>query len=163
MLNVTFRFLSFRSRSEKEIRTYLQKKVHESSDAPVIGRVIERLRELGYVDDKKFIRWWIEQRQGYKPKGMRLIVQELRAKGIAQDLIDEVTEEMRQLDTDREPHNAHSEIDPALRAIAKKSDQWKLLPKIEQKKKIYGFLGRRGFSSDVIHRVIDEVVYHRIQ
>lgn len=138
LLNAAFRFLSFRPRSAKEVKEFLQKKTKTES---VVDRVMDRLIELGYIDDAKFAAWWIQSRQITKPKGMRLIKQELKQKGI-------VTSEI--------PVIPEDEI--ASRAIQKKREIWKKLSKLEQKKKLYDFLGRRGFSYNTIARVIDDVL-----
>lgn len=118
---------------------------YKISDSTLLERVITRLRELDYVNDEKFAAWWVDQRQSHKPKGTRFLTQELKAKG--------VTVEIKQSD----------EVGLARQALAKKLDRWQALPKLEQKKKIYGFLGRRGFDSEVIRHVIDEVVGGRVQ
>ncbi len=141
LLNASFRFLSFRPRSFKEIGDFLHKKTRKTYVAPeVFKRITDRLTELGYIDDAKFTSWWIAARQRTKPKGMRLIKQELKQKGI-----------------DIEAGVETSEDDIARRAVQKKIEIWKKLPKPEQKKKIYDFLGRRGFTLEVIRRVVDEV------
>lgn len=142
LLEAAFRFLSFRPRSEKEIEDFLKRK---APNRDLGDRVTARLRELGYLDDAKFADWWMTQRQAHRPKGMRAIAQELKVKGIeAKDIhIDEVAS--------------------AKQAIEKKLPLWCKLPALEQKKKIYGFLGRRGFSGETIHRVIDEAVKGRVQ
>src|SRR3989344_2049706 len=135
------RFVSFRPRSEKEILDFLHKKLSKShTTAPkVLDQVIIRLRELGYVDDEKFAAWWVDQRTGRKPKGKRVIEQELKQKGIEADIrIDEKT--------------------LAVRAIQKKLPVWKIMPLLKRKKKISEYLYRRGFDWNVIGRVVDEVL-----
>lgn len=147
LLEFSLRFVSFRPRSEKEIRDFLKKKVNKSGtrNVAVLEDVVTRLRVLGYVDDAKFASWWVEQRGLHKPKGARLIADELKAKGISLEV------------------NTHDDVALAKQAIAKKLFRWQKLPKLEQKKKLYGFLGRRGFDGDTIHRVIDEVVNGQVQ
>lgn len=154
-LDAVFHFISFRPRSEKEIRQFLQKKskkLGQLTDS-MFRRILDRLRELNYLDDEKFVRWWVDQRQSHRPKGTRFIVAELRGKGIAQDVIDAVITQQSE----------YSELDGARSIVIKKMKQWKTLPVTEQKKKIYEHLARRGFTSDLIHRIIDEVVYGRVQ
>lgn len=142
LLNAAFRFLSFRPRSSKEVSDFLRKKTRKAYVAPeVLTRVTDRLIELGYVDDEKFASWWIESRQKTKPRGMRLIKQELKQKGITTDAIENVPEDVI-----------------ARRAVEKKLEIWKKLSKPEQKKKLYDFLGRRGFSYNTIARVIDGIL-----
>lgn len=145
LLTAAFRFLSFRPRSSKETEEYLHKKTKKVFVAPeIFKRVMARLVELGYIDDVTFAAWWIESRQKTKPKGMRLIKFELKKKGIDTGEIVEIPED---------------EI--ARRAIRKKIETWKRLPKLDQKKKLYNFLGRRGFSYNTIARVIDSTIGNR--
>lgn len=149
LLESSFRFLSFRPRSEKEVRDFLLKKLLRRNvvDEGVVDRVLSRLRELGYIDDEKFSSWWIEQRHSHKPKGARLIAQELKAKGI----------KSQYSYGGRNVTDTDDEAVLARRAVIKKLPLWQKLPKLAQKKKIYGFLARRGFDGGVIRRVIDEV------
>ncbi|MBI5620487.1 RecX family transcriptional regulator [Candidatus Gottesmanbacteria bacterium] len=164
LLESSIRFISFRPRSEKEIRFYLGKKFqkHKISDAPLLDRIITRLRELDYVNDRKFAAWWVEQRQIHKPKGMRLIAQELKAKGIDRELVS-VMMQSDNFPSGREQNYQDTQEGLARKALEKKLSLWDKLPKLEQKKKIYGFLGRRGFDGEVIGRVIDEVVARKVQ
>lgn len=145
-LNAAYHFISFRPRSEKEIREFLQKKRKKLGQATesIFQRVLGRLGELGYLDDEKFVRWWIDQRHTHRPKGSRVIIQELRAKGIARDIIDWVIGQQ----------NNNSELDGARSIVNKKMNHWKTLPATEQKKKIYEHLARRGFTSEIIRHVI---------
>lgn len=166
LLNASFRFVSFRPRSEKEIVDFLEKKLKKWNvyGPGLTEKIIARLRELGYVDDSKFVSWWIEQRHTHKPKGMRLIAQELKAKGISDELVKPLlVKKGGQYFSDRNENDTDDEETLARRAIARKLPLWKKLPKPERKKKIYGFLGRRGFESDTIAHIIDEVDGRRVQ
>lgn len=157
LLDASFHFVSFRPRSEKETRSFLEKKLqkHKISESILLERVITRLRELDYINDEKFVAWWVDQRQTHKPKGMRLITQELKAKGVPDDLIKTLFVKRRdQSSCGRNEIDTDDELALAKRALEKKIPQWRRLSKLEQKKKIYGFLGRRGFDSDTIRRVI---------
>ncbi len=149
LLQASIRFISYRPRSEKELRDFLSKKLArwKVAGSGLITKVIERMRELDYVDDAKFTAWWVEQRQTFKPKGMRLITQELKAKGI----------DLRQFFRDRGQIDTLDEVEIAQRALKKKLALWMKLPSLERKKKLFDFLSRRGFSSDTIFRVIDEI------
>lgn len=131
LMGAAIRFVSYRPRSEKEIRDFLEKKLQKShTSAPtLLDKVIARLAELGYVDDAKFAAWWIEQRSGRKPKGAKLVVYELKEKGI-------------KVSVERD------EKALAAKALAGK--------KVLDKKKAIDFLMRRGFSWEVSARVVDE-------
>ena len=89
LVNAAIRYVSFRPRSEKELRDFLTKKLTKwkvSGDL-LISKVIARMGELGYVDDAQFAAWWIDQRTAFKPKGNRLIKMELKAKGVSDSVI----------------------------------------------------------------------------
>ena len=138
LMNAALRFVSFRPRSEKELTDFLSKNLTKwkVSGSGLLKNVIERMRELGYVDDRKFADWWITQRNSFRPKGKRAIQFELKRRGVEQDV---------QFD----------ETESAQKAISKKLVLWSRLPIIEQKKKTYTFLAQRGFSFQTINRIID--------
>ncbi len=85
-----FRYISYRLRSEKEIRERLRKHGFDN----VIEEVIKRLKELSLVDDVAFARFWKENRVSFKPLSRRLLRQELKQKGIAEPIIAEVILDM---------------------------------------------------------------------
>lgn len=157
LLNAGIRFISYRPRSEKEIRDFLKKKLTRWKiyGGTVVDKVIDRFTELGYVDDAKFAAWWVEQRRTFRPKGIRIITQELKAKGIRRETLEDV---VCQSHPDRDQNDKQlSEVDLARRAVQKKLAMWQRLPLLEQKKKIYAFLGRRGFDGETISSVIDDI------
>ena len=157
LLQASIRFVSYRPRSEKEIRDFLETKLKrwKTFGGTVVQKVVDRLAELGYVDDAKFAAWWIEQRQTFKPKGMRLIIQELKAKGISREFLEDV---VCQFSSDRNKvDKLLDEAKAARGAVQKKLLLWQKLPLLVRKKKLFDFLSRRGFSWDTISRVIDEV------
>ena len=55
---------------------------------PAIAEVLDRLVEVGLIDDSEYARAWLAGRWGRRPSGWRRLQQELRAKGIADDDID---------------------------------------------------------------------------
>ena len=138
LLGASIRFVSYRPRSEKEIRNFLQKKLTRWKifGGTVVQKVADRLAELGYLDDAKFAAWWVEQRQTFKPKGKRLIMQELKAKGVG---VEDV-------------YIAQDEIEAARRAVQKKLTLWEKLSTLDRKKKLSNFLTRRGFAYDTIEQ-----------
>ena len=147
LVNASLRFVSYRPRSEKELKEFLTKKIikWKLSGALLVQKVIDRMRELGYIDDEKFAVWWLGQRTTFKLKGNRVIELELRAKGVPKAIIDPVL-------ATREPQSA---LEDAKKAIARKEAIWAKLPPLERKKKLYDYLGRRGFDFDTIAKLID--------
>lgn len=142
-------FVSYRPRSEKEMRNFLVQKLRKKNftNEEVIEQVVRRLYELKYLDDKVFAKWWVEQRQNFRPKGKRSLSFELANKGISRDVIDIVLGDLGLSD----------ELEMARQAVTKKFRIWKKLPLIEQKQKTYAFLARRGFTSQIIAKIIDEI------
>ena len=152
LLSHAINFVSFRPRSEKELSDFLGKKAKKEGlvDYSIITRVMDRMRELGYVDDRAFVLWWVSQRSAFRPKGKRALVQEVEQKGVAHEVaVLGVSEALG------ESENG-SEADMAKKAISKKIVKWSHLPIIEQKKKIYSYLSLRGFSGETIGKIIDE-------
>ncbi len=152
LLNAAFRFVSYRPRSEKEIRDFLHKKLKawKVAGESTVKKVMERMVEYGHVDDAKFVRWWVAQRASFRPKGKRLLIQELRQKGISQEAVEAV------LVAQKGTLEAYNELGGAKQAIARKVVLWGKLPPLERKRKLFAYLARRGFSSDVARRVVDE-------
>lgn len=153
-LNKALKFLSYRPRSEKEVRDNLLKKKASSS---TIDLIIKKLQEQKFLNDREFAKWWIEQRTLVKPTGKRLIKFELKRKGIDKELIDEMFNSIEDI--------VHDELEMARSLVQRKINKY--LPAGRQVKgldrqKIYqrlgGFLSRRGFDYDTIKKVIDEFV-----
>jgi len=138
------RFLSFRPRSEKEIKDYLKKKkIGEETQK----MVLKKLKKANFLDDREFTLWWIEQRMTFRPSGKRLLEYELRKKGVDKEIIEESFA----------PRLYPSfEFKMALKAAKKKLSSYQKLPSLELRKKMTAFLARRGFSWEVIKEVVDE-------
>ena len=134
-------FLSYRARSESEIRSNLHK--HEFPEA-VIEATLDRLRQDGFANDVQFAQAWVENRNTFRPRGRRALALELRQKGIGDDVIQSALEgiDEEQLATD------------AARQKAGKlqTREWNLF-----RKKLSGFLARRGFSYSIINPIVMQV------
>jgi len=91
-------FLSFRPRSEKELRDYLKKK---KCDELTAERIVENFKEHKFINDEEFAKWFIEQRTLLRPKAARLIKMELKQKGIDKDLIEQLLENGKDSDFDK--------------------------------------------------------------
>ncbi|RJR24999.1 hypothetical protein C4578_02240 [Candidatus Microgenomates bacterium] len=140
------RFLSYRPRSFFEIEGYLEKnKVGKETQKLVKNK----LGSLKLIDDEAFVRWWIEQRTKFRPKGRYFIIAELNQKGIAKDLIEKVLPEERTKDDERSV---------AQKIALKKLERIKNLPENEKKLKLYSALSQRGFSYDIIKEIVDKVL-----
>ena len=133
------RFLGFRPRSQAEVKSYLKGKKY---DDETISEVIDRLEKMGYLDDEAFALFWIENRQRFKPRSRRALRFELHQKGVERDIVAEATENV-------------DEEEAAWRAVENKAGRWYNLQADEFRRKLYGFLQRRGFHYDIIKKTYE--------
>jgi regulatory protein len=131
---VALRFLSFRRRTEKEVKDKLKKKDFEER---IIKSTIDKLKGYDLINDFEFATAWVKERLAYKPRGKKLLRQELWKKGIKKDIIDQVTEELCQ-DEDK----------LALELLEKIKKRYKNLEPKVARRRMYALLMRRGFSYD---------------
>lgn len=131
--NQAIRFLGFRPRSQTEIERYLQDKGYAPE---VVSHIVERLRQERYLDDEAFARFWLENRERFRPRGRQALRYELRQKGLDPEVI-----ETTLADVDEE--------ESAWAAIEGKIYRWKNLEEQEFKQKAMAFLSRRGFNYEV--------------
>ncbi len=136
--------LSYRPRSIKEIRDRLAQKGYAE---PAVEAAVERLIGWGYLNDGDFARRWVENRVEHRPRGTRLLAQELRHKGIDRDLIGETLEEA---DID--------ELAAALQAGERKAQSYAKLEPAIAKRRLSGFLARRGFNGGVVRQATEQLL-----
>ena len=135
------KFLSYRPRSSAEVRENLAK--HEIP-SHTIDSVLDRLHQNGMVDDRAFARAWIENREEFRPRGARALRMELRQKGLDEDLISEVLESI-------------DEVELAYKAASPKAPRYQGLDEWDFKKKLGGFLSRRGFDYSTITETTQQI------
>ena len=92
-------FLAVRSRSVDETRVRL---VHLGYPASIVEQVLERLVEIGYLDDDAFARAWVESRDRARPRGAVALRRELQRKGVPDDVIAGILEERAALAAQRQ-------------------------------------------------------------
>ncbi|MSU76193.1 hypothetical protein EXS54_01845 [Patescibacteria group bacterium] len=131
-------YVSRRPHSEAELRTKLGKKDYDEAH---IDDALVRLNELGYLDDEAFARQWIAERG--TARGQRLLQMELRRKGVADAIIEQVLAE----DTPDELSHAK---DLATKRLSRLSGQ----PPAVVRRRLTDYLARRGYSYDVISQVL---------
>ena len=135
-------FLSYRPRSKAEIRRNLRKyKVPEN----LIEPTVERLEQNKFINDKEFAQIWVENRNSFRPRGRRALRVELRQKGIADEVIQSSLDEL---------------VDEEILAYQAGIKKAKKLAKYEWqdfRKKLSGFLARRGFSYGVISPLLPQL------
>ncbi len=136
-------FLAYRPRSEGEIRRKLQQGGYPEATADL---VLEKLREWRYVDDEDFARRWIENRSAHRPRGSRLLAQELKAKGVPSAVTAEALDEA-----------ALDEAADALALARQRSRQLADLDAQVRERRLTGFLARRGYGFDVIRATLESL------
>jgi len=134
-------FLSYRTRSESEIRQNLRK--HEIPEE-VIEQTLERLRQGRLADDDKFAQAWVENRNTFRPRSRRALSVELRQKGLSDE-------------TARSALEGLDEEALAYEAGLKKVRRLELLEWNEFRRKLSEFLARRGFPYSVIAPVVSRI------
>lgn len=134
------KFLSFRPRSEAEVRRNLE----DAKFPPgVIEASLQRLRRAGLVDDRAFAQYWLENRAQFSPRSARALKVELRQKGIAAETVDELLQVTE-----------HDEDTAALEAARPKARRMAALDAQAFKQKLGAYLMRRGFNYEVAAQAI---------
>lgn len=129
--SAALRLLSTRPRSEKELRSRLASK---GFDEPCIERTLDSLKEQGLTGDETFAKEWVENRNTFRPRGRRLLAQELRQKGVDDETVRQILEE---LEPDEEL--AYRAAQAHLSHVS--AQDW-----LTFRQKMGGYLVRRGFS-----------------
>ena len=140
-LNAAIHYLSYRPRSESELRAKLQQCAF---DDDIQEAVITRLREQGLVNDTAFAQFWKDNRESFSPRSRWLTKLELRRKGVANDIIERVV-------------GAIDDDDSAYRAALRKA---RSLPRSDYQdfhRRLGEYLKRRGFSYSVINHNVERL------
>lgn len=137
--------LSYRPRSEKELRDRLRRKEFPEE---IIEGCLQELDRLKLLDDRTFAEMYTRDRLRQTPKGRSGLIADLRKKGIDREQAESAVEDCLE-------QAEMSEVD--LAREASKKFRWKSGEEtFKAKRRMYAFLGRRGFSSDAIRSVLDE-------
>lgn len=137
-LATALRLLSYRPRSTAEMRERLARR---GTPPHLQEETLQRLREMGLLDDEAFARSWVESRQRTSPRGRRLLARELRAKGIGGEA---ARRSLAHLD----------EEEAAYRAAARRAPALAGLPYDQFQRRLGDFLLRRGFSYETVRHTV---------
>ena len=134
----------------RRTRRDLERRLKEKDfDAAAIATTLDRLTEVGLVDDVEYARAWLAGRWGRRPSGWRRLEQELRAKGVSQ----EDAERARELLSER--GNAPDEVESAAKLVAQARRRYAGLEPHVERKRLYALLARRGYDGDTIRKVLE--------
>lgn len=152
-------YVMMRPRSAKEVRDYLWRKTRTTRYKSRSGeikeragvsqlladRVFDRLVEKNYIDDERFARFWVENRNMRKGASKRKLQNELRSKSVDQTIIDQVVSTSSRTDDD--------EID---KVIAKKGHRYDEL-------KLVQYLVRQGYDYDLVRTKVNQFIDSQYQ
>lgn len=136
--------LSYRPRSEAEIRQRLS----ERYDEETVVTALERLRRSGLVDDREFARYWVQNRLQHNPRGAIALRQELYQKGVDESAVEEALAE-------------YNEEEAATRAAEIALRKFRGLSPQLLRRRLTEYLLRRGFSYDTIQPVVIQALADR--
>lgn len=135
--------LTGQARSRHELADKLKAKLVPDD---VATRLLDRFEEVGLVDDEAFARAWIASRQPGKGLARRALAQELRRKGIDDEVAKEALDE---IDPDAEESAARALVRKKLRTLGRVDDT-------TATRRLVGMLARKGYSSGLAFAVVRE-------
>lgn len=130
-----YRYLASRDRSREEVARRLRRRGFPEG---VIEKTVEDLTRMQYLDDVRFARNWVRIRREQKGYGRDRLRQELAAKGLEKELIEEAL-----------GNNPEAEAEAARRLLDKRlRSDGPLSP--QQRQRAYRFLRQRGYPPEVV-------------
>ncbi len=158
-------FLAVRPRSVDETRRRLR---HHGYQPGLVDGVLERLVEMGYLDDEGFAQAWVESRDRARPRGEMALRRELSMKGIDRETIRKVlagraegSVESASPDEGPVSHVARTAtrdegltVSPERGAAARLLDRRRaallgVTDPRQRRQKAYALLARNGFAPDI--------------
>jgi regulatory protein len=154
VLEAAARFLESRARSVAEVRRRLTGAGYRTD---LVDGAIERLLELGMLDDDAFARAWVESRDRARPRGERAIRQELTLKGVDRSTVDLVLGERREAVASRSAEDdgaVSADREAAERLIARHARSLaRVADPRRRRQRAYALLARNGFDPEVCRTV----------
>ncbi len=142
--DAAYRFLAYRPRSRAEVEAKL---LDRHFSEITVRDVLSGLERLGYLNDREFARQWAEARVRLRGFGRRRIERELRDKGIGRDIIKETLLDVA---------GGETELRTAQDIARRKLKTLQSIDRETCRRRLVGFLERKGFSYDVIRTVLTE-------
>jgi len=137
-------FLTRREHARAELAGKLKQKGYPGE---VIASVLDELERQRYLDDQRFAQLWVAHRRAAHPRGRRMVALELEQKGVAPEVAREAIDVVF-------PENEEREDMAAL--IRKRLRSLQRLDPQVARRRLFGFLARRGFSYEDVRQVLTE-------
>jgi regulatory protein len=149
--NLCLRLLTARARTRAELEGHLTKRGYPED---VSDRVLNRLAQVGLIDDVDFAEQWVQSRRVNAGKGKRALAAELRTKGVDNDVI---TAALAGIDADAERQRAEQLVRDKLRREKLVDDD-----DVKITRRLVGMLARRGYNQTMAFDVVkDELASER--
>jgi regulatory protein len=151
------RLLESRSRTVADLRTRLRRNGYPE---PLVDAAAGRLVELGLLDDEAYARGWLDARDRGRPRGERVLRQELRQRGVPQEIATTALDDRREAGVsegdDGEPTSADEAA--AMHLLDRRaSNLARVADPRQRRQRAYALLARTGFAPDVAARVAARV------
>lgn len=130
--------------TKSEIEQRLER---EGFSTAAIQTSIEELIRSGHIRDQKYAENWIARRQKSNPRGKTVLKRELVDKGIDRETAEQVVAKVETED----------ETEVALQIAKKRVKQYQQLPVHVAKRRLHGFLARRGFGAEIVRHVLEQI------
>jgi regulatory protein len=151
-------FLAVRPRSVAETRRRLR---HLGYPPALCDEVVDRLVQLGYLDDRAFASAWVESRDRARPRGIVALRQELQQKGVARDIVDEILSQRSAVAAgtissaaDGAAGASGADVLAARRLLERRASALRREADTRRRRhKAYALLARHGFTPDVCQEV----------
>lgn len=142
---IALRKLTTRARTRHELDLALQAK---NVPPNMKDAVLDRMQEVGLVDDASFAVSWVASRQQRRHLSRRVLRRELEAKGVERGDIDRALDNV----------SLDAELASARDLVERKHAAMGALARDVRYRRLAGLLGRRGFDTAVITRVLADVL-----
>ena len=124
-----------------------QRLKREGFSEEAVEMAVEELIDSGHIRDRKYAENWVVRRQKSNPRGKTLLKHELIDRGVDRETVEQV---VAQVETE-------DEAVLALQIAQKRVKQYRQLPTHVAKRRLHGFLARRGFGSDIVRQVLEQI------
>ncbi|MFI6866916.1 recombination regulator RecX [Nocardia sp. NPDC050406] len=140
--DVCLRLLGDRARSRAELADRLAAK---GFSAEVANRALDRLTEVGLIDDAAFAEEWVRSRHTFSGKGKRALALELRRKGVSEE---DAEPALEGISAEDERERAAELVRRKLRTLPRGLEREKVV------RRLVGMLARRGYGQGVAFSVV---------
>jgi len=137
-LDRALRWIALRPRSRLDVERYLADK---EVPPDVALRVLARLTELEYLDDRAFAQWWVDNRSAKRPRGRQVLRHELSTHGVPPEIIAAVTSDV-------------DEPNAAVALALTQAQRYRTEDRATFNRRLGGYLSRRGFDYGAVREAL---------